>query len=81
MEDLDGDVQEKPLCAVFNKLLPMSSDKSVTDVPGLDQPSRDRRERCSIANVLERVDVSRNFSLPQFGPLFACMLWKRRNCR
>ena len=33
---LTMDMQEKLSCRVFNKLLPMSSDKSVTDVPGLD---------------------------------------------
>src|SRR5271169_1383980 len=30
------DMQEKPPCAIFNKVLPMSSDKSVIHVPGLD---------------------------------------------
>ena len=34
---LTMDIQEKAPCAVFNELLPMSSDKSVTHVPGLDR--------------------------------------------
>src|SRR5580693_4682387 len=39
---------------IFHKLLPMSPDRTVTHVPGLDpQPSRDRRERSPFATLLD----------------------------